>query len=457
MAIRKEGIDKCRLPEKYAGLVTGATFVKSLVRSIVVMAGLGIGASVATAADPGTAILVGNLVDFSGPTASVGTPYGRGKIDAVAWINRHGGVGGRPIELETFDTGYQVPPAIAEYKVWHDRGVTAIQGWGTADTEALVRFVGEDKVPFYSGSYSAGLTDPTGKSSASHRASPYNFIMGPSYSDGVRALLQWAQNDWRQRGAGEERAPRFVHLGDNHPYPNSPRKAGESYAQELGFVVLPAIHYSMTPGDFRQQCLDLKEAGADYAYLGNSAGSNVALLRTCRDMGVKTQFLSNIWGFDERAMQAAGSAADGVVWVMASGTWLEDSTGMARVREIARAADPGVGYQPHHYVRGVCSVFFMKDAMEWAAAHGGLTGPEIKEAMYERTEWVPEGLEGACPKATWTAEDHRGFTDVSLYRARVTSEPAADADLGKLFADGTLRLESVYVVDVPRRPEWLGW
>lgn len=421
------------------------------------VAGLMGGTTAAAAAKPAAEmILVGNLVDFSGPTASVAVPYGRGKIDAVAWINAHGGINGKQIKLDTFDAGYEVPPAIAEYNKWHEAGVVAIQGWGTADTEALVRFVGEDKVPFYSGSYSAGLTDPEGKSPATRRPSPYNFIMGPSYSDGLRALLDWAKADWRNR-TGDDRPPTYVHMGDNHPYPNSPRKAGEFHARELGFNVLPAIQYTMIPGDFRQQCLDLKEKGVDYAYLGNSAASNVALLKTCRSMGIETQFLVNIWGFDERALRDAGVAADGVVWVMGSGTWSEATPGMALVREIAQAADPAVTYQPHHYVRGVCSVFFMKEAMEWAATHGGITGPAIKEGMYQKADWVPEGLEGACAKASWSPDDHRGFTRVLLYRARVDAEPAKGADLAQLLKGGTLRIEHVYTVQIPRKPDWLGW
>ena len=431
--------------------------MRSIINILVAVVGLVSGGALTVAADAKPEpILVGNLVDFSGPTASVATPYGRGKIDAVAWINAHGGIDGRPIELDTFDTGYQVPPALTEYQKWHEAGVIAVQGWGTADTEALVRFVSEDQVPFFSGSYSAALTDPQGKSPVTRRPSPYNFIMGPSYSDGVRALLQWARADWRQR-TGDERAPRYVHLGDNHPYPSSPRKAGESYAAELGFTVLPAIQYAMTPGDERPQCAQLKEAGIDYAYLGNTAASNVELIKTCRQMGVTTQFLANIWGFDERAMQAAGTAANGLVWVMGTGTWFEDTPGMARVREIAKAADPAVTYQPHHYIRGVCSIFFMKEAMEWAADHGGVKGPVIKEGMYQKTDWVPVGLEGACAKATWSADDHRGFTRVLLYRARVTSDPPRDADLATLIADGTLQLENIYTTDIPRRTDWLGW
>ena len=431
--------------------------LRSIINSVLAVAGLMALGPLANAADnKPSPILVGNLVDFSGPTASVGTPYGRGKIDAVAWINSHGGIDGRPIQLDTFDTGYQVPPALAEYQLWHEAGVIAVQGWGTADTEALVRFVGEDRVPFFSGSYSAALTDPEGRSPATRRPSPYNFIMGPSYSDGIRALLEWARSDWRQRAA-DERPPRYVHLGDNHPYPNSPRKAGESHAQELGFTVLPAIQYAMVPGDVRQQCLELKEQSIDYAYLGNTAASNVDLIKTCRQMGVTTQFLTNIWGFDERAMQAAGTAADGAVWVMGSGTWFETTPGMARVREIAKAADASVSYQPHHYIRGVCAVFFMKEAMEWAASHGGVSGPAIKEGMYQKADWIPAGLEGACAKASWSGDDHRGFTRVLLYRAQVTADPPAGAGLAKLIADGTLRLENVYTVEIPRRPDWLGW
>ena len=53
----------------------------------------------AIAADP----LVGNLVDFTGRTAQVGTPYGQAKIDAAAWVNAHGGANGKKIDIRTFD------------------------------------------------------------------------------------------------------------------------------------------------------------------------------------------------------------------------------------------------------------------------------------------------------------------------------------------------------------------
>lgn len=299
----------------------------SRLRSAVLTAVLGgalsatAGGGIAVAADP----LVGNLVDFTGRTAQVGTPYGQAKIDAAAWVNAHGGVNGKKIDIQTFDYSYEVPRAIATYKQWKQDGAVAIQGWGTADTEALVGFVADDEIPYFSASYSAHLTDPTGKGAETKKPTPYNFIMGPSYSDSIRAMLQWAKEDWEKKGGSG--APKYVHMGDNHPYPNAPKKAGEEYAKELGFQVLPAIQYSLSPGDFKAQCLSLKQSGANYAFLANTSDSNVSLLKSCATVGVDVQFMSNIWGIDESLMKAAGTAANGVVWPMGAAVWTSTRLG----------------------------------------------------------------------------------------------------------------------------------
>lgn len=400
-------------------------------------------------------IQIGNLVDLTGNTAVVGKEYGQGKIDAMNWINENGGINGKLIDFDTVDYSYVQPRAIAAYKKWtSQRKVAAIQGWGTQDTEALVEFVSKDQVPFYSASYSAHLTDPQGKGPETKKPAPYNFVMGPSYSDGVRALLQWAADDWKKQGKSGK--PKYVHMGDNHPYPNAPKKAGEDYAKELGFDVLPAIQYTLAPGDFKAQCLTLKESGADYAFLANTSDSNISMLKSCATVGVKSQFMANIWGYDENAMKAAGEAANGVVWVMGAAKWGDDVPGMKTIQAISKSSDPkGVAYRTPHYIRGVCSIFFMKEAMEWADKNGGINGPNVKKAMYQKKDWVPVGLEGACPAGTWTESDHRGFSRVLVYRGAVKG--ATDASIPDLAKAGTISMAKVYEANVPRKAEWLGW
>ena len=238
-------------------------------------------------------ITIGQLADYSGATSDVGTPYGQGVADTFAWVNKNGGVGGKQVTLDTNDYGYQVPRAIALYKKWSapDNKVAAILGWGTADTEALTGFVAQDKIPYFSASYAAALTDPEGLSGKA-KPSPYNFFYGPSYSDAMRALITWAAEDWKAKGKPGK--PKFVHMGANHPYPNAPKAAGEALATELGFEVLPPIVFALTPGDYSAQCLSLKNSGANYAYLGNTAASNISVLKACKTAGVDVQFLGNV-------------------------------------------------------------------------------------------------------------------------------------------------------------------
>ncbi len=412
---------------------------KSFICGAIVAAFLGM-TGLAGAAD---SIPVGHLAALTGPTSDVGIPYGQGIADALNYINKSGGINGKKVEFETVDYSYNAPRAVATYKKWMS-GLkpVAIQGWGTADTEALVQFIAKDQVPYYSASYSGHLTDPTGKSPKTKAPAPYNFFYGPSYSDSCRGLVQWASEDWKAKG--QDGKPKFVHMGDNHPYPNAPKEACAAYAEELGFEVLNPIVYSLKPADAKAQCLSLKDSGADYAYLGNTSGSNISLLKSCSTVGVDTQFLSNIWGWDENSIKATGEPGDGVAWVVGAPPWGTDVSGMSTLKEVSKMSDPdGKADRPLHYIRGVCATFFMRDAMEMAAKQGGITGPNIKKAMEQMKGHVPHGLEGVCTPSTWTAEDHRGTTEVSVYTSK--------------FNGGDFEMTKVGTVEVPRRDDWLGW
>ena len=383
-------------------------------------------------------IPVGHLATYTGPTSSVGKVYGAGIEDAIAYINANGGIAGRMIDKDTVDYAYQTSRAISTYKKWQGQlEPVAIQGWGTADTEALVRFVGRDEIPYMSASYSGNLTDPTGESPHSSLAAPYNFFYGPSYSDGCRAMVSWAKSDWA--AAGKDGQPTFVHMGDNHPYPNSPKEACKAYAENQGFEVLNPIVYSLSPGDFKSQCLSLKESGADYTYLANTSGSNISLLRSCQTVGVETQFLTNVWGFDENTVDPAGEAGDGIVFPVGAAQWGADVPGMDTIMEIAG----GEERKALHYMRGVCSVMFMRDAMTRAAEAGAVNGPNVKAALEEMRGHVPAGMEGVCLPHTWTPENHRGTTKVMVYQNH--------------YNGGDFSFEKLTTVDLPRRDDWLGW
>lgn len=385
-------------------------------------------------------VFVGHLVDYTGPTAFVGKTYGPGVKDAVDYVNANGGIDGTTIELEQVDYAYKVPEAIATYKRWTSRNnMVAMQGWGTGDTEALITFVARDKIPVWSASYSGHLTDPSGKNPKTKKPAPYNFFYGPSYSDGCRAMVQWAAEDAKSKGND---SPKFLHTGDNHPYPNAPKEACAEYAAELGFEVLPPVVVPLKPGDFKAQCLSIKDTGANYAFVGNLGGSVVSLLKSCGTVGTDVTYMANIWGGDYKTIVA--SDAQGYIFPSASPFWGADAPGMELVKKIYEAGSADKSEEPtHHYIRGICSAYYMMDAMKWAKANGGITGENIRDGMYQKAGWVPEGLEGVCLPSTWTPEDHRGTTTVSV-------------NMGSAV-DGKAEIKQVNTVELPRRDDWIGY
>ncbi len=383
-------------------------------------------------------VFVGHLVDFTGATAFVGSFYGPAIADAVAYINANGGIDGTTINMDTVDYAYKVDQALSYYRDWQARGMVALQGWGTADTEALVDIVKNDQVPTWSASYSGHLTDPSN--------SPYNFFYGPSYTDGCRALVQWAANDAKERGIEN---PKFLHTGDNHPYPNAPKEACAEWAAELGFEVLEPIVVPLAPGDFTPQCLSIRESGAEYTWIGNLGGSVVALLKSCSSAGVETQFMANVWGGDEETIKAA--EASELMFPSANPPYGTDVPGMATITAILEQAGKPTDANPtHHYLRGVCTAYYMKEAMEWAKAENGeITGPGIRQGMYAHSAahaaeggWVPAGLEGVCQPSIWTDSDHRGTMQVVINRGS--------------FVFGAAELEQLDTVVLERDPRWLG-
>ncbi|MDB5630478.1 MAG: branched-chain amino acid transporter substrate-binding protein, partial [Tardiphaga sp.] len=200
-----------------------------------------------------------------------------------------------------------------------------------------------------------------------------------------------------------------------------------------------------------------KSAGANYAYLGNTAASNISVMKACKAAGAEVQFMSNVWGMDENAAKTAGDAADGVIFPLRTAvSWGGNAPGMKTVMEISKMSDPsGTAYRPVHYIAAVCSTLYMKEALDWAAKNGGATGENVRKGFYQKKDWVPAGLEGVCNPSTWTETDHRPTMKVDLYRSKVTG--STDGDMNDVMKKGAVKLEKVKTIELPRKAELLGW
>jgi branched-chain amino acid transport system substrate-binding protein len=368
-------------------------------------------------------IKVGGVFDITGLTADVGKPFAAGVRDAVAWTNANGGINGKKIKLVDADYGYKVPEGVALYKRFvNDEKVVLMQAWGTGDTEALKETVTKDQMPYFSASFSAHLNDP--------KKTPYNFFVPPSYSDALRAWLMWVKEDWKDKS----RNPRVAFFYGDNAYGKSPIEAGRRYAKEIG---VDLVDEEILPGlvqDATSQLLNMKQKGADYAYTQVTTPPFSVVLRDAKKLGLTTKWGTNVWGIGELLIGVAKEAAEGVVGSLPNPPFGTDVPGMKKLVEFHQKNHPTDTHDTN-YVRGWSYVMVWSEALKRADKAGKLNGPGIRESLETLKDF---DLGGLSAPVTYSKDDHRSTTSVSLYQVKG----------GKL--------EKVKDYDLPRKPEWLG-
>jgi len=347
------------------------------------------------AAGAGKEIKVGGIIDLSGPTSSVGAPYAEGVKAGAAYLNSKGGVAGMTINLDVQDDAYNVQQGLSIYKKFAQDKVVAIQGFGTAVTEALTRTAAKDEIPYFSASYSAHLTDP--------KTAPYNFITSADYSTQIRAALKYFKDNWK-----EQRKPRLALLYPDHPYGLAPIPAAKEYAAELGFELVGEANVDLKAMDATPQLLPLKDKKPDFIWTGGTTPSTAVILKDAKKIGLKATFFTNIWGTDENLIKRAGEASEGVVSLQAAAVYGQDVPGMKMILEASKNQP-----QMTHYVRGFVSMLVMGEGIRLAAAKGPVTGPAIKAALETLKDYDTQGL---APAVSYLPDDHRPSMAVFLYK-----------------------------------------
>jgi len=382
--------------------------------ALLMVAGLFVLAGAAGAAD----IKVGHLADLTGATGEVGKPYAQGVQDYKDWVNAHGGINGKKIDMPMFDYAYDKNKAVNQYKKYKEDGVVAIQGWGSGDTEALSATTGADKIPYVSASYSAHLTDP--------KKAPYNFFCAADYTTALRAGLKYQKDNWK-----EKRAPKVVFIYPNVPYGIAPIKGGKEYAKEIGYEVLPDEIVDLKAIEVNSQMLSVKNNGADFGWIGGTTNSAAVIIKDAKKLGLKTRFFCNIWGADETTPKLAAGAEEGVLVMAGSPVYGAKVPGMKQLMEITKNKP-----QVTHYIRGYVSMMVLTEALKRADKKGPITGPSVKDALETLKDFDTGGLTPA--KITFTPTDHRPHMTVNIME----------------FNKGKLVLKKS--IELPRKAEWLG-
>jgi branched-chain amino acid transport system substrate-binding protein len=112
----------------------------------------------------------GVLIDLSGPTSDWGKNQVKGQLDAMRWINEHGGINGKQLKLIVIDDGYKVPKGVAGYnRLIDSEKVKGIYIQSTGTTMTLKKKIVADGVATIAASFIGVFQDPA--------KFPYSFFM----------------------------------------------------------------------------------------------------------------------------------------------------------------------------------------------------------------------------------------------------------------------------------------
>jgi len=402
--------------------MAGRQFITGLIGTAAVAATvLVFGAGVAPAADT---IKIGGIFDTSGATSDVGADYAVGAKDAAEYINANGGVNGKKIELIANDYAYKIPEAVQLYKTYKDQEIFLIQGWGTGDTNALKDMVNADKIVYMSASYDSLLTDPA--------KTPYNFFVGTSYGDSIRAAMIFIKETWTDKS----RAPKVAFIYPDHPYGKNPIPAGKEMAKALGLEVGDDQFVPLNAKEATSQMTALKQFNPDWAWIGGTAASSAVIIKDAAKLGVTTKFIANVWGFNENLVKLAGDAAKERAYGMVPFTmWGDDVPGMKPVMEMHQKKHPGDTHM-EPYIQAWTSMMVMWEALKVADKKNALSADGVKAALETLKDFNTGGLSAPI---SYTPTDHRPNTSLRIMTVN---------------KDGKIVL--VKQVAVERKGEWLG-
>lgn len=353
-------------------------------------------------ADGERTVVIGGLFDITGATGDVGTPYAEGEKAYFKYLKSKGGVEGLNIELNGKDYAYAIPEAQKIYQALRDKEkVSAILGWGTGDTEALRQQVANDKLPYFSASYSESLKN-LGES-------PYNFLAAASYSDQGRSVLKWIQENHK----GSD--PTVALLYNDTAFGQSPIKDIKAYAAEIGIEIVDEQIIDVQATEAQSQLLNMKKKNPDYAIIQETWGATATILRDAKTLDIDTQFIGLNWASGEGVIAIVGEdIAEGYIGILSHALPYEDLPGMADVKEYLETEGKTLEDINQKFIQGWTTAKILVAGIEEAAKEhpdGDLTGEEIRLGLESIKDLDLGGL-GA--PVSFSAESHMGTDQTRL-------------------------------------------
>ncbi|MDP9265326.1 MAG: ABC transporter substrate-binding protein [Chloroflexota bacterium] len=379
---------------------SGISILTALALTIAACGGGDAGGGTTTSKEP---IKIGGIFDLTGATSDVGVPYSEGMKAYMAFTNENGGINGRQITLVSDDFSYQIPRAEEVYnRLATQENVVAVLGWGTGDTIALTPKITKDKLPFLSASYSEDLVSDVTKT-------PYNFMIGVTYSDQARVLLKYIKDNWKGS------APPKVSMSfSDSAFGKSPVADAKAFMQQNSITNTPDIVVALNSLDMSPQLLAVKGSSPDFIIMNHTAAPTAVEVKSAKAAGLDKTGLATIsWGFSEKTIELAGSAAEGALATIVATPFSVDVPGHKEILDYLTKTGKDPAKTAVNYVQGWVTAKVLLEGIR--RVKGEVTGENIKAALETLKDFETGGI---TDKITFSDKSHKGVLGTRVFQVK---------------------------------------
>lgn len=330
-------------------------------------------------AQAGEVIKIGAAQPITGRFAFAGTKIHEGLSDYITYVNEKGGIGGKKLVYLFEDTEYKVDKAVAIFKrIMAKDNPLVFYGDSTGLGKAIAPTIKKKYRVFYgSTSFSSEL--------ANRSNNPYVFVSGPTYSDMVGILLKYISQ--KKPGA------RVAFFYSDTEFGKDPIPFGKKMAKQLGLNLVADLVGKPGAIDVTSTVLELKRKKADYLIMQGFVLSPIpALLKGCRDMGVKVVPMATFWGMGKMVLDKLGPLAEGFTGVMPYTYYWYDVPALREMKAFNKKHHPDVKHRTTYYTQGWFTGMIFEEALRRADKAGNLSGEGLSAALASIKNWDVGGL-----------------------------------------------------------------
>jgi branched-chain amino acid transport system substrate-binding protein len=259
----------------------------------------------AGAAAPGSAapepIKIAAILSTSGPSAPLGGPQANAVKLAEKDINAHGGINGRPIQVDIVDDAAKADVASQLATQMLSSGHVAIFCGTRTDTSAAVARVTSagNVLQLYTTPTESLWRTPRGVTKTLFQVNPRDQLE-------AIALLTFAKNRLH--------ASKIGILHDENLYGTGGSTIAQNEAKTLGMTVVADEAYPGTATDFTSQIVKLRDAKPDAIVLWGATTTPGLAIKAARTLGVTVPILGSSGIASPAILAVAGGAAAGTVY-----------------------------------------------------------------------------------------------------------------------------------------------